>query len=119
MAAKTAIQIPIKSSYFKIPHPLVISATERNLKARANSKNPSTTFTEFIQLPDLGKVLSQAGKAANNPNGNANAEEKPSITKKGPMYSPLVAACTIAAVSYTHLDVYKRQFPNKEARSLK
>ena len=89
-------QSPINSSYFKKSHPLVISATDKNLSAKANSKNPNTTLTEFIQLPDFGRELSQAGKAAKSPNGNARALEKPSITKKGPMYSPLVAACTIA-----------------------
>lgn len=92
IARKTTIQMPIKSSYFNIPHPFVISATERNLKAKANSKKPSTTLTEFIHDPDFGNVLSHAGKAANKPKGKANPVEKPNITKNGPKYSPLVAA---------------------------
>ena len=73
---------------------MVISATDRNLNAKANSKNPKTTFTEFIQLPDLGKEFNQLGKAANSPKGKAKAVENPSITTNGPNLS--VADCTIA-----------------------
>ena len=73
---------------------IVISATERNFKAKANSKKPSTTFTEFIQLPERGSEFNQLGKAANKVNGIAKALEKPSITTNGP--SELVADCTKA-----------------------
>ena len=34
------------------------SALERNFRANANSINPKTTFTVFIQLPDFGKDCS-------------------------------------------------------------
>ena len=50
-----------------------MSALDKNLKASANSKNPSTTFTLFNQPPDFGSVFNHAGKAANNPNGIAKA----------------------------------------------
>ena len=63
---------------------IVISATERNFSASANSKNPSTTFTEFIQLPERGNEFNQLGKAANKVNGIAKALENPSITTNGP-----------------------------------
>ena len=33
------------------------SALDKNLNAKANSKNPNTTFTVFNQPPDLGKVF--------------------------------------------------------------
>src|SRR5690606_34489897 len=83
---------PINNSYFKNPHRIVISANDKNFKAKASSKKPKTTFTEFIHEPDFGKVFSHAGKAANNPNGNAKAVLKPNMTKKGPKYSPFVLA---------------------------
>ena len=36
-----------------------ISAVDKNLRAKASSKNPRTTFTVLSQPPDLGKALSQ------------------------------------------------------------
>ena len=69
------------------------SALDRNLKAKANSKNPSTTFTVFNQPPDLGKEFIQPGKAANRPNGSANANEKPNIPTNGAI-PPIVADST-------------------------
>ena len=60
-----------------MPQCLTKSAFERNLRARANSKNPSTTFTLFIHPPDLGNLLSNPGKAAKNPNGKARASPNP------------------------------------------
>src|SRR5688500_3364863 len=71
-------------SYLRNPQWDAMSATDRNFKARANSKKPSMTFTLFIQPPDLGNELSQEGKMANRPNGIANASEKPAITIAGP-----------------------------------
>ena len=64
-----------------------MSATDKNLSAKASSRKPNTTLTEFIQLPELGNEFSIAGKAANNPNGKASAEENPSITVNGPQTS--------------------------------
>jgi hypothetical protein len=51
------------------------SALDKNLNAKANSKNPSETFTVFNQPPDFGKEFIQPGNKANNLNGNAIAEE--------------------------------------------
>ena len=59
------------------------SALLKNLKAKANSKKPKTTFTEFSQPPDLGSEFIQPGNAANKANGNAIANEKPSIPTIG------------------------------------
>src|SRR5690606_3103301 len=87
--ANTNIHIAMKTSYPNMPQCIVMSAIDKNLNARASSKNPSTTLTEFIHDPDLGSELSQAGKAAKRPNGSARAVEKPSMTMNGP--SVLVA----------------------------
>ena len=70
------------------------SALDKNLKAKANSKNPKTTLTELSQPPDLGNELSQPGNAANNVKGKAIANEKPNIPTIGPTYEPPEAAST-------------------------
>src|SRR5690606_17663410 len=70
------------------------SAWDRNLKANANSKNPKTTLTVFNQPPDFGREFNHPGNAANNPNDNANAIEKPNIPILG-TNPPLVAESTI------------------------
>ena len=74
----------------------------KNLRAKASSKNPRTTLTEFSQPPDCGKLSSQLGKIANNENGIANASEKPSITiigfKKFPATASIITVPTIGAV---------------------
>src|SRR5690554_6344088 len=69
------------------------SAFERNLKARASSRNPRTTFTELSQPPDCGSELSQPGKAAKSANGRAIAKLKPNRPIIGAV-PPLVAAST-------------------------
>ena len=70
---------PKNTPLFSIPHPATKSAFERNFNAKANSKKPKITFTEFIQLPDFGNFLSELGKIANNPKGSPNASPNPSI----------------------------------------
>ena len=55
------------------------SAFDKNLKANANSKKPNDTLTVFNHPPDFGNVFIQPGNIANNINGKANADEKPSI----------------------------------------
>src|SRR5687767_11945892 len=69
--------MPIKISLFNKPHCFTKSALDRNLTAIASSRKPNTTFTEFNQPPDLGRVCSQPGNIANNAKGNANANPKP------------------------------------------
>ena len=69
------------------------SALDKNLKAKANSKNPRTTFTVFNQPPDFGNAFSQPGKAANKENGNAIAIENPNIPTIGAI-PPFEAAST-------------------------
>ena len=56
---------------------------ERNLNAKAISKNPSTTLTEFNHPPDFGKLLNQLGNIANKVNGSAKANEKANIPNTG------------------------------------
>ena len=75
------------------------SAFERNLNAKAISTRPSTTFTEFNQPPDLGKVLSHDGKMANSMNGNDSANEKPNSTSAGPPYPPFAAVANAVPTS--------------------
>ena len=58
-----------------------MSALDRNFRAKAISKKPSTTFTVFNHPPDLGKVLSQLGNNANKVNGKAKAVPKPTMPK--------------------------------------
>src|SRR5690554_5788535 len=69
------------------------SALDKNLNANANSKNPRTTFTEFNQPPDFGRVFIHPGKAAKRAKGKANAKENPNIPTNGAI-PPSVAACT-------------------------
>ena len=59
------------------------SALDKNLNAKANSKNPKNTFTVFNQPPDFGSEFIQPGKAANNVNGKAKAKENPNIPTNG------------------------------------
>src|SRR5210317_1651619 len=69
----------IKVSLFNSPQCATKSALERNFNAKANSKNPNTTFTVVIQLPDLGSAFSVFGNKANRPKGKPKAIPKPSI----------------------------------------
>ena len=73
------IQRTRKISIFTNPQCFTKSAFERNLRARANSKNPKTTFTLFIQPPDFGSLFNRPGNAANRPKGKANAKPNPPI----------------------------------------
>ena len=73
------IQIPIKSSLLKIPQCPTKSEFDKNLKAKANSKNPKITLVVFNQPPDFGNEFSQLGKSANKAKGKAKATPKPLI----------------------------------------
>ena len=85
-----AIHKARKVSRSRICHPYAKSATERNFNANASSTNPKQTFTQFIQLPDLGICFSHVGNKANNENGKANAIANPNI--------PIVGANTLPEV---------------------
>ena len=74
--------------------PYARSATDRNLKANANSMKPNTTLIMFIHEPDLGACFSHVGNNANSVKGKANANAKPNMPIAGATQSPLVAACT-------------------------
>ena len=76
---KIIIQIPKKTSSFKIPQCFTKSAFDKNLKAKANSKNPKTTFVVFSQPPDFGSELSIFGNIANSAKGKPKANPKPPI----------------------------------------
>ena len=41
----------------------MVLALDKNLNAKAISKNPKVTLTEFNQPPDWGKEFNQPGKA--------------------------------------------------------
>ena len=76
---KSTTQIPTNISLLKMPQLPTKSALERNLKAKASSKKPSTTLTVVIHPPDFGKEFNQAGNIANSANGKAKAKPKPTI----------------------------------------
>jgi hypothetical protein len=68
------------------------SAFDKNLNARAISKNPNVTFTEFNHPPDCGNEFNHPGKAANYANGRAIANENPNIPIIGPIIPPEAAS---------------------------
>ena len=63
------------------------------MNAKANSRNPKTTFTVLSHPPDFGKECSQPGNSAKSINGKAKANEKPNIPTIGAI-PPLEAAST-------------------------
>ena len=69
------------------------SAFDKNLNAKASSKNPNTTLTVLSHPPDLGIECSHPGKAAKKAKGSAIANEKPNIPIIGAI-PPSEAACT-------------------------
>ena len=75
-------------------HCITISAVDKNFKAKANSKNPSVTFTVFNQPPEEGREFNHPGKAANRVNGIASARANPNIPTAGPSKDPPEAALT-------------------------
>ena len=92
-APKIAIQIAINTSRSIQWYCTTKSAFDKNLNANANSKKPNTTFTVFIQPPDLGSDCNHPGKAANSAKGKAMANENPNIPIIGAI-PPCEAACT-------------------------
>src|SRR3989339_1476238 len=68
----------------------------RNFNPSASSRNPKTTFTEFSQPPDLGRLLSHEGNIANSVKGSAKASAKPNIPMMGIRISPPAEATSIA-----------------------
>ena len=93
-APNTAIQITRNISLSKICNCNTKSTLDKNLKAKANSKNPSDTLTVFNQLPDFGNEFNQPGNMANSIKGKAIADEKPSI----PIIGPMPPNCAASAI---------------------
>ena len=75
-----------------IPQCSVKSAVDKNFSPNANSTKPNTTFIVVIQLPELGRLFSQLGNAANNVKGRAKATEKPNIPIEGAKKPTLTAS---------------------------
>ena len=71
--------MPTNISRFKMPQFPTKSALDKNLKAKASSKKPNTTFTVVIHPPDFGSEFNQAGNMANKAKGKAKAKPKPTI----------------------------------------
>src|SRR5690606_7625070 len=86
----------------------------KNLKAKASSKKPRTTFVVVIHPPDFGNEFNQFGNNANKANGNARAAPNPVIpavnwpappsadndpASKDPKIGPVHENDTIASVS--------------------
>ena len=92
-AKNTPIHMAINNSLSNRWASTTRSALDRNLKAKANSKNPRTTLTVFSHPPDFGNEFIHPGNAANKPKGSASAREKPNIPIKGAM-PPMVADST-------------------------
>ena len=88
------IQRTRNTSLSSSPQLLVRSATERNLRESASSRNASTILTLPNQPPLLGIDCSMLGKTANKANGRARAIEKPNMPIAGPSKSPILEACT-------------------------
>ena len=91
---KMTIQIAKKVSLSSMRQLYAKSATDKNLKAKANSMKPNTTFIMFIHEPDLGACFNHVGNKAKRVKGKAKAKAKPNIPTVGATQSPLVAACT-------------------------
>ena len=102
-----------------IPHLYARSATDKNFRASASSKNPNTTFTEFNHPPDFGILSSQEGNLANNENGIAKATAKPNIPIAGAIMLPDPAACTNNVPMIGPVDVYKRQVDRDTSQQFK
>lgn len=73
----TKAQMPTNTSRFNNPQCITKSAFDKNLNAKANSKNANTFLTVSNQPPLLGNDCNQLGKIANNAKGNAKANPKP------------------------------------------
>ena len=112
MPRKQTIHIAMKSQRGKIPQPYAISATDKNLRDRANSRKARTTLKDVIQSPDLGACLIHCGNIAKSANGSARAIAKPNIpiagaksdlpaasTKSVPMMGPVQENETITNVN--------------------
>src|SRR5690554_8192375 len=69
----------MNSSRLISPQPCTKSAFDKNFSAKANSKNPKTTFTVFNHPPDFGREFNQLGKRAKRAKGKAKAKPKPPI----------------------------------------
>src|SRR5690606_40132208 len=54
---------------------------DKNFSANASSTNPRTTFTVFIQPPDLGRLCKACGNRASTPKTIAQARPKPASAK--------------------------------------
>src|SRR6218665_133454 len=90
-APKIAIQIARNTSRSSKCNCNTRSALDKNLNAKASSKNPKNTFTVLSQPPDFGSEFNQPGNIANNMKGKAKANENPNIPIIGPI-TPFEAA---------------------------
>src|SRR5690554_2231054 len=61
------------------PHCSTRSAFDKNFRAKANSRNPRTTFTVLGHPPDFGCVFNQLGNKAKTAKGRARAAPNPPI----------------------------------------
>ena len=68
-----------KGSIFKSPQCFTKSAFDKNLKARASSKNHKTTLVVFNHPPDFGRAFIIFGNIANKAKGNPKDTPNPAI----------------------------------------
>src|SRR5437764_3659815 len=64
------------------------STFEMNFSAAAISKNPITTFTLFIHVPERGSCFIRFGKSASKKNGSAKIVAKTTIPISGTNQEP-------------------------------
>ena len=102
MKAST-IQIERKMERVSQPSPSATSIPCRNFKLKARTTKPSTIFTEFIQPPDFGNLLSHDGKIAKSVNGNEKPSEKANIPSTGLTAAPEAASTSnVPTIGPTH-----------------
>ena len=71
--------MPKKTSIFKSPQCRTRSALDKNLNAKASSKNPKITLVVLSHPPDFGKDFSMFGNIAKTANGRPRAMPNPAI----------------------------------------
>ena len=111
---KIKIQRSKNGSIFKRFQCATKSAFDKNLNAKANSKNPKITLVVLSQPPDFGSALIILGNKANKAKGNPREIPKPAIpavncqappsavsdpAKSDPKIGPVHENDTIASVS--------------------
>ena len=76
---KIRIQMPRNASIFKMPQCATRSALDKNLNAKASSRNPKITLVVLSHPPDFGNAPNMLGNKAKIAKGSPKARPKPVI----------------------------------------